>query len=185
VREGGASWHALQDAQGDALPDAAAMLTQMETSTDTGNQPFYSLVEDLQNRWMTALTKLAETRLCMGSGKAVAEADLVQMVAETCDLCTRMQLTQHVSVKRLVSGCLEDHTVMLPDVHAHWSTVARRLMLQPVQVMTLLRLRHNLLGTLAEIYLDRKAGRGGGSCHIYSGFMALGFITSSALAATM
>ena len=64
MREGGASGHALQDAQGDALPDAAAMLTQLETSaTDAGNQPFYSLVEDLQNRWMTQLTKLAAGHL--------------------------------------------------------------------------------------------------------------------------
>jgi len=57
----------------------------------------------------------------------------------------RMHMTQDASVKRLIWGSVEDHASMPLDVHAHWSDVARRLMLQPMQIMSLLQLRVRLL----------------------------------------
>ena len=61
-------------------------------------------------------------------------------------------------MKRLIWGSVEDHASMPLDVHAHWSDVARRLMLQPMQIMSLLQLRSGTLETLSTIYAQRKVG---------------------------
>lgn len=48
---------------------------------------------------------------------------------------------------------------MTAESRAHWSNVAMRLMLQPGQIMTLLRYRQNTIEALDHIYAKRKAIR--------------------------
>jgi len=138
---------------------SAAVMQAQQAQQDTGGtqkEQFTSLVDELQQQWLAQLSKLAETGIAVTSGKYCAEADLEKMVNETCDLCLRMRMTQDPSVTQLLKGGIGDHINMTQDQFNHWISVARRLLMQPIQIATLLQMRQATLKLLSDVYAKRE-----------------------------
>ena len=114
------------------------------------------------NEYETTTQKLIyiETGLLLIPRAAIvppyAEADLEKMVNETCDLCLRMRMTQDPSVTQLLKGGIGDHINMSQDQFNHWISVARRLLMQPIQIATLLQMRQATLKLLSDVYAKRE-----------------------------